>query len=124
MNVDINRNDNNTDISYFKKEIKNFIDLRKWSKYHTPKNLIQAMNIELSELSELFLFKNIDKNEIYQDEIILKNIKTEIADVFIYLVSFINSLDIDLTSAFIEKMKKNRVKYSIEEFNDGNFYKK
>ncbi|MBY8981406.1 MAG: hypothetical protein KGD57_00525, partial [Candidatus Lokiarchaeota archaeon] len=67
---------------------------------------------------------NLKKNEIYQNDELLKNIKEEITDVFIYLISFINSLEIDLTSAFIEKMKKNRKKYPTEEFNDGVYYKK
>ena len=124
MNSNFNRNDKNTNLSFYKEKVNNFVKKRNWGQYHTPENIIQAMNIELAELSELFLFKNLKKNEIYQNDELLKNIKEEITDVFIYLISFINSLEIDLTSAFIEKMKKNRKKYPTEEFNDGVYYKK
>jgi NTP pyrophosphatase (non-canonical NTP hydrolase) len=48
----------------------------------------------------------------------------EIADVFIYLISLINSLDLDLSQAFIEKMELNNIKYPVKEFNDGTYYKK
>ncbi len=118
------KTDLNTEISYIKSKVMNFIKKRNWLKYHTPKNLIQAMYIELAELAELFLFKDFNKQEIYQNENLLENIKNEIADVFIYLISFINSLDIDITSAFIEKMQINKQKYPIEEFYDGKYYKK
>ena len=118
------KTDKNTNISYFKEKVFDFIQERDWTKYHDSKNLIQAIQIEAAELSELFLFKNPTSNEILRDETLLGRIKEEIADVFIYLISFINSLDIDLTEAFVEKMRKNRIKYPVEEFNNGIYYKK
>lgn len=124
MKLDRNINDSNTNISFFKKQVKKFVEEREWSKYHTPKNLIQAMGIELAELSELFLFENIGKEEILSNEHLIRNIKEEIADIFIYLISFVNALDIDLSSSFISKMEQNRNKYSLDEFNDGRYFKK
>ena len=122
-NISLN-SDLNTNISYFKKEIKEFIMTRNWIKYHTPKNLIQAIGIEVAELSELFLFRDDKIEEILQDENLLENISDEVADVFIYLISFINCLELDLTKAFIKKMKRNNQKYSTKEFKNGNYYKK
>jgi len=52
------------DILYFRNEVKKFVEERNWTKYHTPKDLIQAMGIEVSELSELFLFKDYSVDEI------------------------------------------------------------
>ena len=115
--------DNNTTISYFKEEIERFVKERKWKKFHNPKNLIQAIGIEVSELSEIFLFKDLSLDTIYKDKNLLENISDEIADVFIYLVSLLNSLDVDLTSAFIRKMKKNEDKYTLEDFYDGSYRK-
>ena len=40
----------------------------------------------------------------------------EIADVFAYVLSFASTMDIDLSSAFAEKMKKNAVKYPAAQF--------
>jgi NTP pyrophosphatase (non-canonical NTP hydrolase) len=115
--------DNNTSVSFFKNEVQKFVRDRNWTKFHTPKNLIQALSIEVSELSEIFLFKDISLDTINNDKQLLENISDEISDVFIYLVSLVNSMNLDLTSAFIKKMEKNKDKYSVEEFNDGSYQK-
>jgi NTP pyrophosphatase (non-canonical NTP hydrolase) len=115
--------DNNNSVSYFKKEVQKFVRERNWEKYHTPKNLIQALSIEVSELSEIFLFKDISLETIKSDKSLLENISDEIADIFIYLISLINSINLDLTSAFKKKMDKNKKKYSKDEFNDGSYQK-
>jgi NTP pyrophosphatase (non-canonical NTP hydrolase) len=118
------KHDKNTTISFFKEDVKEFIKGRDWVKYHTPKNLVQAINCEAGELSQLLLFKDYTKNDIWSDKKLFINISDEIADVFIYLISLINALDLDLTQLFIDKMKKNINKYSTEEFTNGNYYKK
>ena len=115
--------DNNTSVSFFKNEVQKFVRDRNWTKFHTPKNLIQALSIEVSELSEIFLFKDISLETINSDKELLENISDEISDVFIYLISLVNSMNLDLTSAFIKKMEKNKDKYSVEEFNDGSYQK-
>ncbi|MFX1310030.1 MAG: nucleotide pyrophosphohydrolase [Promethearchaeota archaeon] len=119
-----NMDDKKATISFFKEEIAKFVEERNWKKYHTPKNLIQALGIEVAELSEIFLFKNYEISEIDEDKKLLERISDEIADVFIYLISLINCLKIDLSDTFIKKMLKNEKKYSVLEFNDGSFYKK
>ena len=108
----------------FKKEVKKFVEERNWLKYHTPKNLIQAINCEAGELSQLLLFKDYKKEDIWKNKLLLSSISDEIADVFIYLISLINALDLDLSQIFIKKMKKNKTKYSSKEFNNGIYYKK
>lgn len=117
-------NDSEVNIEYFKQEMKKFIEERKWIKYHTPKNLIQALGIEVAELSEIFLFRDISLEMILNDENLYERICDETADVFIYLISLINVLKIDLTTSFLNKMQKNRKKYSTSEFNRGNYQKK
>ena len=103
------KNDTNTTISFFKKEVKKFVEDRNWIKYHTPKNLVQAINCEAGELSQLLLFKDYMKEDIFDNKALLTNISDEIADVFIYLISLINALDIDLSQIFINKMDMIRV---------------
>jgi len=116
--------DNNTSVSFFKNEVQKFVRDRNWTKFHTPKNLIQALSIEVSELSEIFLFKDISLETINSDKELIENISDEISDVFIYLISLVNSMNLDLTSAFIKKMEKNKDKYSVEEFNNGSYKKR
>ena len=124
MNENRESNDQNTAISFFKEEVKKFVENRNWSKYHTPKNLVQAINCEAGELSQLLLFKNYTRDDIWKSESLLTNISDEIADVFIYLISLINALDLDLHQIFMNKMEKNKKKYSSKEFNNGTYYKK
>jgi len=124
MNENIDINDLNTSISFFKKEVKKFVEERNWSVFHTPKNLVQAINCEAGELSQLLLFKDYKKEAIWNDETLLTNISDEIADVFIYIISLINTLKLDLTQVFTRKMEKNKEKYSSKEFNNGIYYKK
>ena len=124
MTPDSKFNDLNATISLFKSEVKKFVENRNWTKYHTPKDLALAISIEAAELSEHFLFKDRSVEEIVKDKELLSNISDEVADVFIYMMSFVNSLNIDLTQSFIKKMEKNNKKYPIEEFNKGNYYKK
>jgi len=117
-------NDLNTPISFFKDNVREFVKKRNWTKYHTPKNLVQAINCEAGELSQLLLFKDYRKEDIWDDKKLLTNISDEIADVFIYLISLINLLDLDLSQAFEDKMEKNNKKYNTKEFNNGLYYKK
>ena len=116
--------DSDTNLLYFKNEVEKFINERNWTKYHTPKNLIQALGIEVSELSEIFLFKDLDIRMIDENRALFENISDEVADIFIYLISLVNRLNINLTDAFARKMIKNRLKYPVEEFNNGDYYKK
>ncbi|MCK4379604.1 MAG: nucleotide pyrophosphohydrolase [Candidatus Lokiarchaeota archaeon] len=124
MNENNKFNDLETPISFFKEEVKKFVEARNWNSYHTPKNLVQAINCEAGELSQLLLFKDYKVEEIWNNKKLLTNISDEIADVFIYLISLINALDLDLSQIFKKKMEKNKKKYSSKEFNNGNYYKK
>ncbi|MFX1379723.1 MAG: nucleotide pyrophosphohydrolase [Promethearchaeota archaeon] len=124
MNENLKNNDQNTAVSFFRKEVNKFVEERNWSKYHTPKDLVQAINCEAGELSQLLLFKDYTKGEIWKNKTLLRHISEEIADVFIYLISLINALDLDLSQIFIDKMEKNKIKYSSKEFNNGIYYKK
>jgi NTP pyrophosphatase (non-canonical NTP hydrolase) len=119
-----NRNDDNTVISFLKKDVNKFVKEREWTEYHTPKNLIQALQIEAAELSELLLFKEMTIDDILQNNELINDISNEMADVLIYLISLSNCLNVDLAQSFIKKMEMNRNKYSIQEFNNGMYYKK
>jgi NTP pyrophosphatase (non-canonical NTP hydrolase) len=124
MNENYKINDSKTFVSFFKEEVNSFVKNRNWRSYHTPKNLVQAINCEAGELSQLLLFKDYTVEEILNNKKLLEDISDEIADVFIYLISLINALDLDLSRIFLKKMKKNKEKYSSKEFKNGTYYKK
>ncbi|MDA8669199.1 nucleotide pyrophosphohydrolase [Alphaproteobacteria bacterium] len=95
------------------KEIKSFVDERDWDQFHSPKNLSMALSVEASELVEIFQWlnnKDIEENK----EKIHQAVKEEVVDIFYYVVSMCQKMDINLEDAFYEKMKKNKLKYPSE----------
>ena len=96
-------------------EIKKFVDERDWGKFHTPKNISMALSVEASELLEIFQWQDDDSFEKNKNKITDQS-KEEIADIFYYLVTMCQILEIDLEDAFFEKMKKNKAKYPKQKY--------
>jgi NTP pyrophosphatase (non-canonical NTP hydrolase) len=90
-----------------------FRDKREWKPFHNPKSLAMSIAMEASELMEFFQWKDMEESEEVAREKKDK-IKSEIADVGIYLLFFCEHLGIDLIDAMEEKMKLNEKRYSIE----------
>lgn len=108
--------DEKTNLLFLKNIVKKFVEERNWQNYHTPKNLAISIMIEGAELLEHFQWT-------FTESIILKDssskkdeIEEEVADIFAYLLSFCNVLNIDLSQALIKKMDKNNLKYPITDF--------
>jgi len=117
--------DKNTNIELLKKEVDSYIEERDWSKYHNPKDLTLSLVIELAELMELFQWENQESIEQKLDDPEeMEKIKEEIADVTIYLLSFCNKTDIDLSSTVLKKIEKVKEKYPKERVLNEEIYKK
>ena len=98
-----------------KKKVQEFVGERDWTKFHHPKELAISISLESAELLELFQWKNKERlKEIKKNEKSMKKLQDEIADILIYILSFSSQLDIDLTSAVINKLNKNNEKYPKE----------
>jgi NTP pyrophosphatase (non-canonical NTP hydrolase) len=115
--------DEEVTIAKLKEDVRNFVRERQWESYHTPKDLSVALSIEAAELLEHFLFKEPSTEEIKEDPQLLEKIGDEMADIFIYLLSLVNTLGVDLSDTFTNKMVKNRKKYPDSEF-QGNYEKR
>jgi NTP pyrophosphatase (non-canonical NTP hydrolase) len=89
--------------------LKEFRDERDWAKFHNPKDLALAINIETSELLELFLWKN-------HDEVEKQKIELEVADIFSFLLLFADKYQIDLKKALLNKIEINKIKYPVDKF--------
>ena len=63
--------------------ILNFRNSRNWKQFHKIKDMLQALNIEASELSELFLWKNDQEIEEYLKSNQSK-VENEVADAVSY----------------------------------------
>lgn len=94
--------------------LKKFSKDRNWEQYHSPKNLAMALSVEVAELVEIFQWSNDGGTKEINDPETRKQIEEEIADIFNYLVKFVDLMDIDLEKISLEKIQKNDEKYPVE----------
>jgi NTP pyrophosphatase (non-canonical NTP hydrolase) len=90
--------------------IREFCKARDWSQFHDPKNLAISLQLEASEVLELFQWTK--DNQIKPDK--ANEISDELADVFYWIIMLANYYNIDLLTALNAKMDKNEVKYPVE----------
>ena len=90
--------------------IQKFSDDRDWSQFHDPKNLAISLQLEASEVLELFQWTKDNKMKPGKDE----DMADELADVLYWLIMLSNHYKIDLTEALHKKMDKNEAKYPVE----------
>lgn len=93
-----------------------FRNERNWGQFHQIKDLLLGLNIEVSELQELFLWKSKEE----QTEIETEAIRDEVADIAIYLIYICKHFDIDLLQAIENKIEKNTLKYPVEKSRNSN----
>ena len=93
-----------------KRKIKLFSKERDWEKYHSPKNLAIGLNVEASELLEIFLWLSEEESKnLTEDQI--QNVREEIGDVFIYLINLADKLGLDPVECAKQKLELNKMKY-------------
>ena len=92
---------------------------RDWGQFHTIKDLCLGLNIEVSELQELFLWKD-DKEIEATINSKKESIGDELADIFIFLAYLSNDLKIDLNEAINRKIDNNGIKYPIDKSKGSN----
>jgi dCTP diphosphatase len=87
------------------KAVAQFRDDRDWLKFHTPKNLAQALASEVGELNDLYLWTR---------EPDISKVQQEMADILIYLLSMADVCKIDLADAVYFKLRINDAKYPVK----------
>jgi len=107
------------DYNELHKKVISFRDERNWGQFHQIKDLLLGLSIEVSELQELFLWKNTaEKSDISKTFI-----KDELADISIFLMYIAEHFNIDLIAAIGEKIEKNALKYPVHKsFNSNKKY--
>ncbi|MBX9809933.1 nucleotide pyrophosphohydrolase [Candidatus Gracilibacteria bacterium] len=101
------------DIQELQKMVVQFRDERDWKQFHNPKDLALSLVLESSEVLEHFQWKNGDEIEKYISTE-KEAISHELADVLYWVLLMSNDLDIDISKAFIEKIKLSGEKYPID----------
>ncbi len=101
---------NNSDLNNLKQRLRQFAEERDWEQFHSPKNLSMALSAEVAEIIEHFQWLTEEQsNTLPKDK--LKEVETELADTFIYLIRLADKLNIDLFEAANKKIKQNEIKY-------------
>ena len=94
-------------------KIRAFNKERHWEKFHSPKNLAMAFNVEVAEIAEHFQWLSQAQSRKLPPEK-LQKIAEEIGDAAIYLLNLADKLGIDPLKAAEEKLEKNKQKYPAE----------
>ena len=109
--------DETTTVAELRRLLMDFVAERQWEIYHDPKNLSMSIAIEAAELMEHFQWlRNDELKALKRDPDALAAIRDELADVTAYVLALANALDLDLSEALQEKMRKNALKYPVEKF--------
>lgn len=87
-----------------------FRNERDWQQFHDSKNLATALSIEVAELNELFLWKDVAESE----KVDVNRLKEELADVFAYAFLLAEKHGLDVKEIVLDKIKRNGEKYPVE----------
>ena len=108
--------DRSATIQQLREMVARFVAEREWEQFHAPKNLTMALAIEASELMEHFQWLSVEHSrKIADDPERVRAVGEELADVVCYALALANALNLDLTTALTDKMKKNIAKYPASE---------
>ncbi|GCF94383.1 nucleotide pyrophosphohydrolase [Enterococcus florum] len=91
-------------------KINQFRDDRDWRQFHQEKDLALSITLEAAELLELFQWKTSEEAKEQPERL-----KEELADVLIYSYMMADNLGFDIDEIIDEKLKKNALKYPIEQ---------
>ena len=93
------------------KKILKFRDDRDWKQFHNGKDLAIFLNLEASELLELFQWSGTDLTASEK----IEQMKEELADILMYAILFADRYDIDLNEALEKKLEQNNIKYPVKD---------
>lgn len=88
-------------------KIRAFCDARDWPQFHDPKNLAISLQLEASEVLELFQWTQDNQLKPGAED----KLAAELADVFYWTLMLADKHGIDLAAALERKMAGNEAKY-------------
>lgn len=84
--------------------LRKFRDQRGWQKYHNLKDLAISLNLEASEVMEIFQWQPADQTLTAEQK---QHLAEELADTMIYLIYMFDKLGIDPGEAIKKKVHVN-----------------
>jgi dCTP diphosphatase len=106
------------DIEDLRAEVQAFADARDWAQFHTPRNLLLAVQSELGEVAEIVRWQGDADPAIPPER--KQDWDDEIADTMILLLRLADRSGVDLTTAIRRKLVKAGEKYPVEQFRGSN----
>ena len=97
-----------------RQQYEDFVNLRDWRQYHSPRNLALALVGEVGEVAELFQWRtdaDCDGGLGGFSPAQRDAVADELADVLSYLIRLSSSCGVDLPAAWLRKMHVNASKY-------------
>lgn len=101
------------DMEKLKATLKEFNSARNWEHFHSPKNLSLALCSECGELAEIMRWLTEEQSDNLTTEQ-QANVEEELADIFIFLTTLADRLDINLIDAANRKIQLNEQTYSVK----------
>lgn len=109
--------DQQTTVGALRQAVAGFVGGRDWQPFHTPKNLSMSIAIEAAELMEHFQWLSTGEAQAaVEDPAERAAVADELADIVIYCLSLVNALDLDLSSAVLNKLRINEQRYPADRF--------
>ncbi|GAA2088742.1 nucleotide pyrophosphohydrolase [Actinomadura alba] len=92
--------------------LREFAAVREWDQFHTPKNLAMALAGEVGELlAELQWLTPEEAERVMHDPEAAARVRSELADVTIYLTRLADVLGVDLIAAAHVKLDEGERRY-------------
>ncbi|MBC6461158.1 nucleotide pyrophosphohydrolase [Actinomadura sp. HBU206391] len=106
-----------TDLGELAARLRQFAAVRDWEQFHTSKNLAMALAGEVGELlAELQWLTPEQANEVMDDQDAATRVRSELADVTIYLTRLADVLGVDLVAAAHAKLDEGERRYDVETY--------
>jgi len=100
------------DLAALQQQLRDFVQARDWSRYHTPKNLVMAMSVEMAELVEHFQWLTPEESQaLASDDARRDLVEQEMADVMLYMPQLADVMQVDIEAAIQRKLVLNAQKH-------------
>ncbi|MEU7887239.1 nucleotide pyrophosphohydrolase [Microbispora bryophytorum] len=103
------------ELEHLAARLREFVRVRDWERFHTPKNLAMALAGEAGELVAEFQWLTAEESRDL-DEDALRRVRAELGDVTLYLVRLADVLGVDLAEAANAKLDDSERRYDPETY--------
>ncbi|MET8046568.1 nucleotide pyrophosphohydrolase [Streptosporangium sp. NPDC005286] len=106
-----------TELEELAGRLRRFAHEREWEQFHTPKNLAMALAGEVGELlAELQWLTPEESARAMEDPEAAGRLRSELADVMVYLTRLADVLNVDLVEAAHAKLDQSDRRYDVETY--------